>query len=113
MTNNKRVVQKYMEGFRKTDRESILSCVTDDVEWIIPGAFASRGKAAFNDHIVDPGFAGHPIIEVTRLIEENDVVVAEGTVLAQREDDTNTRLKLSAPVPNECTSSPVMMGLGL
>jgi ketosteroid isomerase-like protein len=92
MTDNKRIVQRYMEGFRTTDRESILSCVTDDVEWTIPGTFVSRGKAAFNDHIVDQGFAGHPVIDVRRLVEEDNVVVAEGTVLATREDGTNLPL---------------------
>lgn len=35
MSDNKRIVQRYLEGFRTTDRESILSCVTDDVEWNI------------------------------------------------------------------------------
>ena len=88
MTENKRAVQRYMEGFRETDREKILSCLTDDVEWEIPGLFHSRGRAAFNDHIVDPGFAGNPVISVTRMTEENDVVIAEGTVLAKREDGT-------------------------
>jgi len=92
MTKNKQTVQKYMEGFRKTDREEILSCLTDDVEWEIPGLFHSLGRAAFNDHIVDPGFAGNPVISVTRMIEENDFVVAEGTVLARREDGTSLTL---------------------
>ena len=86
MTENKRTVQRYMEGFRSTDREAILSCVTDDVEWEIPGMFKVQGRDAFNAHIVDPGFAGNPVIEVTRLTEENDVVIAEGTVLARRDD---------------------------
>jgi ketosteroid isomerase-like protein len=88
MTENKRTVEKYMEGFRTTDREAILSCLTQDVEWEIPGMFQSRGISAFNDHIVDPGFAGHPIITISRLTEENDVVIAEGEVLARRDDGT-------------------------
>lgn len=92
MTDNKRTVQRYMDGFRETDREKILSCLSDDVEWEIPGLFRSRGRDAFNDHIVDPGFAGNPVINVTRVIEENDVVVAEGTVLTQREDGTSLPL---------------------
>jgi uncharacterized protein len=86
MTDNKRIVEKYMEGFRATDRAAILSCLTDDVEWEIPGMFKSRGKDAFDAHIVDPGFAGNPVITVTRMTEEDDVVIAEGTVLARRED---------------------------
>lgn len=92
MSENKRTVQKYMEGFRNTDREAILSCVTDDVEWEIPGMFLARGRDAFNEHIVDPGFSGNPVIGVTRMTEENDVVVAEGTVLARREDGSTMPL---------------------
>jgi len=92
MSENKRTVQKYMEGFRNTDRDSILSCVTDDVEWKIPGMFSVQGRDAFNEHIVDPGFAGNPVIDVTRMTEENDVVIAEGTVLARRDDDTTLPL---------------------
>jgi limonene-1,2-epoxide hydrolase len=92
MTENKRTVEKYMEGFRKTDREQILSCLTDDVEWEIPGVFRARGRDAFNEHIVDPGFAGNPVIDVTRMTEENDVVVAEGSVLASRNGETSLPL---------------------
>jgi ketosteroid isomerase-like protein len=86
MTKNKSTVAKYMEGFRNTDREAILSCVTENVEWEIPGMFHARGISEFNDHIVDPGFAGNPVITISRMTEENDVVVAEGTVLARRDN---------------------------
>ena len=92
MTDNKRTVQKYMDGFRTTDREAILSCLTDDVEWEIPGMFKASGRAEFSAHIVDPGFAGHPVIDVTRMTEENDVVIAEGSVLARREDGSTLPL---------------------
>jgi ketosteroid isomerase-like protein len=88
MTQNKRAVETYMDGFRKTDRPRILSCLTDDVEWVLPGAFHVRGKAEFDKHIVDEGFTGSPAIAVTRLIEENDVVVAEGSVETRRADGT-------------------------
>ena len=88
MTPNKKTVETYMEAFRKTDRPQILSCLTDDVEWVIPGAFSVRGKDGFAGHIVDEGFAGHPVITVDRLIEENEVVVAEGSVRAPKADGT-------------------------
>ena len=77
-----------MDGFRTTDRPGILACLTDDVEWVIPGFFYARGKTEFAAHIIDEGFAGAPDITVTRLIEENDVVVAEGSVRAGRTDGT-------------------------
>lgn len=75
-----------MEGFRRTDRARILSCMTDDVEWEIPGVFRARGKKEFDEHIVDAGFVARPAIDVVRLTEENDVVVAEGSVRTQRQD---------------------------
>ncbi len=86
MTPNKRPIEACMEGFRKTDRPQILSCLTDDVEWVIPGAFDVRGKDDFAKHIVDEGFVGHPLITVSRLTEEDNVVVAEGSVRAPKQD---------------------------
>jgi ketosteroid isomerase-like protein len=86
MSLNKATVERYMEGFRRTDRSAILSCLTDDVEWILPGAFHLRGKADFDAHIVDPDALPNPAITVTRLVEEGDVVVAEGKVRAGRKD---------------------------
>jgi uncharacterized protein len=88
MTQNQTTVETYLDGFRATDRAKILSCLTDDVEWLIPGFFHVHGKEAFEKHILDEGFAGSPVITITRTIESNDVVVAEGTVLAPRADGT-------------------------
>ena len=88
MTPNKKTVEAYMEGFMKTDRPQILSCLTDDVEWVIHGAFHVRGKDDFAAHIVDEGFADHPAITVSRMTEEDNVVVAEGSVRAPRQDGT-------------------------
>jgi ketosteroid isomerase-like protein len=92
MTENKTVVERYMEGFRRSDHERILSCLTDDVEWEIPGAFHIRGKEAFDQHIENADFVGSPAITVTRLTEEDDVVVAEGSVRTQRKDGVLLRL---------------------
>jgi ketosteroid isomerase-like protein len=88
MTQNKKTVETYMDGFRRTDHAQILSCLTDDVEWEIPGAFHVRGKEEFDDHIENEGFVGSPAITVTRLTEGDDVVVAEGSVRTQRKDGT-------------------------
>jgi ketosteroid isomerase-like protein len=84
VTENKRTVERYLDGFRKSDHRQILSCLTDDVEWVIPGAFHLVGKAAFDKEIENPAFTGSPIIETTRVVEEADIVVVEGTVSASR-----------------------------
>jgi ketosteroid isomerase-like protein len=88
MTKNKKTVETFMDGFRSTDRPRILACLADDVEWQIPGAFHVRGKEEFAKHIVDEGFVANPAIAVTRLTEDEDVVVAEGSVRTQRQDGT-------------------------
>ena len=86
MTPNKQAVQKYMDAFGRTDHAEVLSCLTDDVEWVIPGAFHVRGKDEFDTQIENDAFVGSPIIRVIRMIEENNVVVAEGTVRCARSD---------------------------
>jgi ketosteroid isomerase-like protein len=77
---NKETVQRYMEGFIAGDHAKILSCLTEDVVWEVPGVFHITGKAAFDKEIENEHFIGFPNILITRLVEENDVVVAEGTV---------------------------------
>jgi len=84
MTENKNTVERYMDGFRKSDHAQILSCLTDDVVWEMPGAFHLIGKEAFDKEIENPAFVGKPTIDIKRVTEENDVVIAEGKVRAQR-----------------------------
>ncbi len=86
MSPNKRTVQEYMDAFTKSDHAEILSCLADDVEWVIPGAFHITGKDAFDNEIENDAFVGSPTISVTRMIEEDNVVVAEGSVRCARRD---------------------------
>lgn len=86
MSENKATVEKYMDGFRKGDHELVLSCLTDDVVWDMPGFFHLTGKEAFDKEIENDAFVGRPAIAISRVIEENDVVVAEGAVRSQRRD---------------------------
>src|ERR687890_1570504 len=80
MSLNKQTVRKYIDGFNKSDHAQILSCLTDDVEWIIPGAFHVLGKDAFDKEIENDAFVGNPAVQLTRMTEENEVVIGEGTV---------------------------------
>jgi len=86
MSENKKIVERYMDGFNKSDHGQILSCLTDDVEWILPGVFHLKGKDAFDKEIENPAFEGKPLIVITRMIEENNIVIAEGTVRAKKKD---------------------------
>lgn len=93
MSENKHTVDKYMDGFRRSDHAQILACLSDDVEWEIPGVFQLRGKEAFDKEIENEAFVGRPAITVTRMMEENDVVVAEGLVRTQRKDGNALSLR--------------------
>ena len=83
MTENKKTVEKYIEAFNKSDHKQILSCLTDDVEWILPEVFHLKGKDAFDKEIENPDADGNPDIKITRLVEEGNIVVAEGAVKAK------------------------------
>lgn len=83
---DKQTVKKYMDAFTLTDHKQVLSCLADDVEWVIPGVSHLSGKKAFDKEIENEGFVGSPEIHVTRMTEEQDVVVAEGTLRSARRD---------------------------
>lgn len=84
MTENQRTIDRYMDGFRAGDHARILACLADDVEWVIPGAFHAKGKDAFDRQIEHEDFVGRPDITVTRTVEQNDTVIAEGSVRSRR-----------------------------
>ena len=84
MTANTHCVRAYMDAYGRSDHAAVLSCLTDDVEWIVPGAFHLTGKTAFDGEIENGAFVGRPAITVTRIVEDGDVVVAEGTVRTEQ-----------------------------
>jgi len=86
MTENKTTVERYLDGFNRSNHEQILSCLTEDVEWEMPGAFHLVGKDAFDKEIENDAFVGNPTITTTRMVEENDVVIAEGAVRVEKKD---------------------------
>jgi ketosteroid isomerase-like protein len=72
---NIETVSRYLDGFRRNDHEQILSCLTDDIQWTVFGAFHLTGKEAY-DKAIDgaPEFIDPPALEVVRMVEEGDVV---------------------------------------
>jgi ketosteroid isomerase-like protein len=84
MSRNKEIVRAYIDGFRKSDHDQILGCLTDDIRWTVFGAFRLEGKEAYDAEIENPAFTGSPTITITRMVEEDDVVMAEMTLEARR-----------------------------
>lgn len=94
LSRNKQTAEKYLDGFRKSDHEQILSCLTDDIVWTVFGAFRVQGKDAYDANIESPGFVGGPTLEVVRMVEEGDTVMAELTGSAQRDDGSIMRMAM-------------------
>jgi len=85
MSRNIETVNAYLDGFRRNDHRQILSCLTDDIEWTVFGAFHLTGKAAY-DKAIDgaPEFIDPPELTVVRMVEQGDVVMVELTGTATR-----------------------------
>jgi uncharacterized protein len=86
VTVQTQTVERYMQAFAAGDHAGVLACLTDDVVWEAPGAFHITGKSAFDAEIENPAFVGRPQIATTRLIQDGDIVVAEGSVRTERRD---------------------------
>jgi hypothetical protein len=48
VSNRKRIVERYIDGFRRSDHAQILSCLADDVVWALHGHKTLHGKDAFD-----------------------------------------------------------------
>lgn len=96
MSRNIETVNKYLDGFRKNDHEQILSCLTDDITWTVFGAFRLTGKAAY-DKAIDgaPEFIDPPELEVVRMVEQGDVVMAELTGSVKRTAGGEMRMSMA------------------
>lgn len=95
MLSNKQVVEKYIDGFNKSDHAQILSCLTDNIDWTIFGFLRLHGKEAYDKEIENPAFTGSPQLNIVRLVEENDVVMAELTGEAQKADGSTMRMAMA------------------
>ena len=66
--------QAYMDAYARWDHAGVLACLTDDVEWIVPGAFHLTGKEAFDKEIEGQGNAAPPQISVDRLSKKTTLL---------------------------------------
>jgi ketosteroid isomerase-like protein len=96
MSQNTQTVDAYLDGFRKNDHPQILSCLTDDIRWTVFGAFQLTGKDAY-DKAIDgaPEFIDPPTLNVVRMVEQGDVVMAELTGTAKRTEGGEMRMSMA------------------
>jgi ketosteroid isomerase-like protein len=79
MTEHLQTVERYLDGFRLSDHDAILDCLTEEVVWHVHGVRTTRGKAEFDTEIENPAFEGSPELTVDRTIDAGAVIVVTGT----------------------------------
>jgi ketosteroid isomerase-like protein len=82
---------------RKAVRALYAFCrLTDDIVWTVFGAFRLAGKEAY-DRAIDgaPTFIDPPELEVVRMVEQGDVVMAELTGTAKRAAGGEMRMSMA------------------
>ena len=94
-SRNRATVERYLDGFQRTDHAQIIGCLTDDITWTVFGAFYLEGKDAYDAAIEGPGFAGSPDLEVVRMVEENDTIMAELVGRVPQQDGSVRRLSMA------------------
>lgn len=87
MSEKIKVVEKYLESYERLDYEDIKSTLSPDVEWIAPGLFHVHGVKAFMEEAARTELTGIPEITTNRLLESNDVVIAEGIVVIKSKSE--------------------------
>ncbi|MGH2860621.1 MAG: nuclear transport factor 2 family protein [Solirubrobacteraceae bacterium] len=95
MSRNTQTVQSYLAGFQAGGRDQILGCLTDDIRWTVFGNYQVQGKAAYNEHITEPGFSSPPTLEIVRLVEEDNTVMAELYGEVRADDGTLLRMAMA------------------
>ncbi len=95
MSPNKKLVETYLDGFRTNDHAAILSCLTDDIRWTVFGHFRLTGKQAYDEAIDGPDFVGPPTLEVVRMVEEGDTVMAELRGTAPQRNGEPVRMSMA------------------
>jgi ketosteroid isomerase-like protein len=89
---NKKVIETYLST---VDRSKIAPLLADDVEWVewgegVPATgVRTQGKAAFIANFGPDELR----CQIKRLTEENNVVVAEGTVRVDKKDGKSFRVQ--------------------
>lgn len=96
MSRNVETVNRYLDGFRKNDHAQILSCLTDDIEWTVFGGFHLTGKDAY-DKAIDgpPELVNPPHLQVVRMVEQGDVIMAEMTGTVKRAAGGEMRMSMA------------------
>ncbi len=94
MGEHEQVIQRYVACFSRQDWAGLVECLTDDVEREEVGHSGFvRGKKEFAENMRPPPEVDTMRMEVSRMTEEGDVVVSEGTVHLSKKDGSSFKVR--------------------
>ena len=88
MSPNKAVIHAYFDAFNRANPDRIRSLLAEGATWDIPRTHLGSGHAVGRDAFVQEALKSPAgtLSTITRLVEEGDLVVAEGTVTTTTPD---------------------------
>lgn len=92
--SNKSVLLQANEAIVAGDNEGFLSHCTEDIRWTTVGESTLEGKEAVRQWM-KTAYATPPRFTVDRLIAEDDMVVALGTIMGEGDGGEPTQLAYS------------------
>ncbi|HEV2316151.1 MAG TPA: nuclear transport factor 2 family protein [Thermoplasmata archaeon] len=94
MTDRKRVIGQWAECFAQQDWKRMLTLFTDDIErWEVGAPNRTHGKAEFERDVLPGPEVARLGMQVDRMIEEGNVVVADGTAQVVKKDGATINIQ--------------------
>jgi ketosteroid isomerase-like protein len=94
MTQRKRVIEQWAECFGHQDWKGMLGLFTDDVErWEVGSPKRTHGKVEFENEVLPGPDVVRLEMKVDKLIEEGDIVVAEGLAQVFKRDGSTINVQ--------------------
>jgi uncharacterized protein len=94
MTPRKRVIERWAECFAHQDWKGMLGLFTDDVErWEVGSPTRTHGKVEFEKEVLPGPEVARLGMQVHKMIEEGDVVVAEGLAHVFKKDGSTINIQ--------------------
>lgn len=94
MTERKRVIEQWAKCFTHQDWKGMLGLFSDDIErWEVGAPNRTHGKAEFEKEVLPGPEVARLGMEISKMIEEGDVVVAEGLAHIHKKDGSTINVQ--------------------
>lgn len=94
MTPKKKVIERWSECFAQQNWKGMLELFTEDIErWEVGAPARTHGKSAFEKEVLPGPEVARLGMKVDRVIEEGNLVVADGLAHVYKKDGTTVAVQ--------------------